>query len=126
MWSREKEQSFLEASRNNDHMPWSPRRLEPCRRSIHLSLSENASRMCPCAPLLTYLLDSRFCYLLCNPFEIIYFFLKALRHFYLRGPLTLAKELIICFLHWECHNQNRDGMVNQKETSLKRDLESSL
>jgi len=76
MWRKEKEQSFLETSRKDDHMPWPPRSLETSRRSIHLALTKKASRMCPCAPLLTYFLDSRFLYLHCNPFQLIFFLLR--------------------------------------------------
>jgi len=53
MWRRERWQGFLEASRKDYHMSWPPRRLETYRRSIHLALAKKASRMCPCAPLLT-------------------------------------------------------------------------
>ena len=49
MWRREKEHRFLETSRKDDHV-------------------KKAFRMCPCAPLLMYFLDTRFCYLHCNPF----------------------------------------------------------
>jgi len=68
MWRKEKEQSFLETSRKDDHMPWRPRSLETSRRSIHITLAKKASRMCSCAPFLTYFLDSRFFHLHCNPF----------------------------------------------------------
>ena len=68
MWRREKEQSFLEKIRKDDHMPWPPISLETSRRSIHLCFAKMDSRMCPCAPLLTYFLDSRFYYWHCNPF----------------------------------------------------------
>jgi len=68
MWKKENEQSFLETSRKDDHMPCPPRSLETSRRSIHLALAKKASRMCPYAHLLTYFLESRFCYLYCYPF----------------------------------------------------------
>jgi len=68
MWRKEKEQSFLETSRKDDHMPWPPRGLETFKRSIHLALAKKASRMCLCAHLLTYFLDSMFWFLHCNPF----------------------------------------------------------
>ena len=73
MWRKEKDQSFIETSRKDDHMPWPPRSLETSRKSIHLALAKKASRMCPCAPLLTYFLDSRFCYLHYNPFNLFVF-----------------------------------------------------
>jgi len=71
MQKREKEQSFLETSRKEDHMPWPPRRLESSRKCLHLA--EKASRWCACALLLTYLLDARFCYLLCSPLRLFVF-----------------------------------------------------
>ena len=49
MWRKEKEQSFLEASRKDDHMPWPPRSLETFRRSFHLALAKKASRMSMCS-----------------------------------------------------------------------------
>jgi len=68
MWRRERWQGFLETSRKDDHVPWPARSLETSRRGIHLALAKKTSRMCPCAPLLTYILDYMFCYLHCNPF----------------------------------------------------------
>ena len=55
VWRKKKEQSFLETSRKDDHMPWPPRSLETFRRSIHLALAKKASRMCPCDPFVDLL-----------------------------------------------------------------------
>jgi len=86
MERKKKEQRFTKTSRKEDHMPWPPRCLEPSRMSIHLALTAKASRMCPCALLLTYLQDYRFCYLLYNPFETYLFFLEVPKHYY-KGDL---------------------------------------
>jgi len=95
MWRGEKEHSFLETSRKDDHMPWPPRSLQTSRKSIHLALAKKASRMCPCAPLLIYFLDSRFVICIIILFRTMLFCLKTPKHFYIRGSLTLVKGLNI-------------------------------
>jgi len=63
-------------------------------RSCYLC-SRSHSRRPSCGTILTYLLECRVYYLLCNLLGLIYFCLKTLKPFYIRGALLHVKGLII-------------------------------